>query len=268
MKSPTTFPALILSAIICIAGAATATAQSRYTPPSPAPLSADLASPWILQLRNKPSSDGHYAVQVARPLPPSLTQLRRTIPVLTPSPPRQARGNVSNVAFPQPAPPRRTAKHGGTPKFDPKYEIHTVAYDTDQKPGTIVIDTQDRFLYLVEKDGMARRYGIGVGRDGFRWSGTEKIARKAEWPSWTPPKEMIVREAARGHYIPDYMDGGPGNPLGARALYLGETLYRIHGTNQPWTIGRAVSSGCIRMRDEDVMDLYDRVKVGTKVVVG
>ena len=114
---------------------------------------------------------------------------------------------------------------------------------------------------------MARRYGVGVGKPGFGWSGTHHVSRKAEWPGWTPPKEMIAREAAKGHYLPVHMEGGPNNPLGARALYLGSTLYRIHGTNAPWTIGHNVSSGCIRMRNEDVLDLYDRVHVGTRVVV-
>jgi lipoprotein-anchoring transpeptidase ErfK/SrfK len=114
---------------------------------------------------------------------------------------------------------------------------------------------------------MARRYGVGVGREGFEWSGTNKISRKAEWPDWRPPAEMRERERKKGKKLPIVMAGGPGNPLGARALYLGDTLYRIHGTNQPHTIGMAVSSGCIRMRNEDVMDLYERVGVGTKVIV-
>jgi len=142
-----------------------------------------------------------------------------------------------------------------------------VAYSGGQKPGTLVVNTQSRFLYLVMSGGKARRYGIGVGKPGFEWSGRHKVTRKAEWPSWTPPSQMIAREAKKGHYLPARMEGGPNNPLGARAMYLGSTLYRIHGTNQPWTIGKAVSSGCIRMRNEDVMDLYDRIRVGTRVVV-
>jgi lipoprotein-anchoring transpeptidase ErfK/SrfK len=141
------------------------------------------------------------------------------------------------------------------------------SYQTHEKPGTIVIDTSQRFLYLVLDNGMARRYGVGVGKEGFGWNGTEHITRKAEWPQWNPPKEMIDREAQKGHYLPAHMEGGLANPLGARAMYLGSTLYRIHGTNAPWTIGNAVSSGCIRMRNEDVTDLYERVPVGTKVVV-
>ncbi|MBB6486968.1 lipoprotein-anchoring transpeptidase ErfK/SrfK [Rhizobium lusitanum] len=130
-------------------------------------------------------------------------------------------------------------------------------------PGTIVISTKERRLYLVLNDGTALKYGIGVGKQGFSWKGTQTISRKAEWPSWTPPKEMIARRPE----LPDRMEGGLNNPLGARALYLGSTLYRIHGTNEPNSIGKAVSSGCIRMANPDVMDLYGRVGVGTKVVV-
>ena len=152
-------------------------------------------------------------------------------------------------------------------EVDPQYLPQTVAYDGKEKAGTIVIDTNNRFLYLITGNGQARRYGVGVGKPGFEWAGAHKVTRKAEWPSWTPPKEMISREAAKGHYLPARMDGGPENPLGARAMYLGSTLYRIHGTNAPWTIGYAVSSGCIRMRNEDVVDLYERVNIGTKVIV-
>jgi lipoprotein-anchoring transpeptidase ErfK/SrfK len=153
------------------------------------------------------------------------------------------------------------------PQVDPKYLPQQVDYDGGQKPGTIVIDTRENFLYLVEQDGKARRYGVGTGKPGFEWAGTHKVTSKREWPDWRPPAEMIKRERAKGRHLPTHMAGGPENPLGARALYLGSTLYRIHGTNQPWTIGRAVSSGCIRMRNEDVVDLYERVSVGTRVVV-
>ncbi len=149
------------------------------------------------------------------------------------------------------------------PAMDPRYLPQTVSYDGKQTPGTIVIDTPNRFLYLVEEGGKARRYGIGVGRPGFTWAGVKSITRKAEWPDWTPPPEMIKRRPD----LPRHMVGGPENPLGARAMYLGSSLYRIHGSNEPWTIGTQVSSGCIRMRNEDVTDLYNRVKVGTKVVV-
>lgn len=152
-------------------------------------------------------------------------------------------------------------------QIDPKYLPQTVEYETQYKPGTIVIDTGNRFLYLVLEGGKARRYGVGVGKPGFEWAGEHKITRKAEWPDWHPPKEMIEREAAKGHFLPASMEGGEANPLGARAMYLGSSLYRIHGTNAPWTIGFGVSSGCIRMRNQDVVDLYERVKVGTRVIV-
>jgi lipoprotein-anchoring transpeptidase ErfK/SrfK len=138
-----------------------------------------------------------------------------------------------------------------------------VEYETKHKVGTIVVETSERRLYLVLEDGKAMKYGIGVGRDGFRWSGTHRITRTAEWPGWTPPAAMRKRVPD----LPAYMPGGPDNPLGARALYIGSTLYRIHGTSEPWTIGQAVSSGCIRLTNEDVIDLYERVKVGALVVV-
>jgi lipoprotein-anchoring transpeptidase ErfK/SrfK len=139
----------------------------------------------------------------------------------------------------------------------------SVFYRSDYPPGTIIVNTADRFLYLIVSDQRALRYGIGVGRDGFQWGGVHKISRKTEWPDWTPPPEMIERQP----YLPRFMAGGPGNPMGAAALYIGATVYRIHGTNAPETIGQAVSSGCFRLVNEDVQDLYSRVPVGTKVVV-
>ena len=144
-----------------------------------------------------------------------------------------------------------------------RFRRQTVDYVTTQPPGTIIIDTPNTYLYLVQGGGKAIRYGIGVGRDGFTWAGTEKITRKAEWADWRPPAEMIQRQP----YLPRFMAGGPGNPLGARTLYLGGTVYRIHGTNEPQTIGKFVSSGCFRMLNADVEDLFDRVNVGTKVVI-
>ena len=138
-----------------------------------------------------------------------------------------------------------------------------VSYPTREAPGTIIIDTPNTYLYYVLGGGQAIRYGIGVGRDGFTWSGVQSVTRKAEWPDWTPPPEMIARQP----YLPRQMAGGPGNPLGARAMYLGGTIYRIHGTNAPGTIGTRVSSGCIRLTNGDVADLYSRVNVGTKVIV-
>ncbi|HEY5127946.1 MAG TPA: L,D-transpeptidase [Bradyrhizobium sp.] len=138
-----------------------------------------------------------------------------------------------------------------------------VGYATREAPGTVIIDTPNTYLYYVLGGGQAIRYGIGVGRDGFTWSGVQSVTKKAEWPDWTPPPEMIARQP----YLPRHMAGGPGNPLGARAMYLGGTVYRIHGTNAPETIGTQVSSGCIRLTNEDVSDLYSRVNVGTKVIV-
>lgn len=138
-----------------------------------------------------------------------------------------------------------------------------VFFRSTEAPGTIVIHTSERFLYLVLGNNRALRYGIGVGREGFTWSGLVRVSRKAEWPDWTPPAEMIQRQP----YLPRFMAGGPGNPMGSRALYLGSTVYRIYGTNQPETIGHAVSSGCFRLANGDVIDLYTRVPIGTKVIV-
>lgn len=138
-----------------------------------------------------------------------------------------------------------------------------VDYTGKYRPGTIIVETSERRLYFVMPDGKAMKYGIGVGRDGFRWSGSHRITRKAEWPGWTPPAAMRKRVPG----LPAYMPGGPDNPLGARALYIGSTLYRLHGTSEPWTIGQAVSSGCIRLTNDDITDLYNRVRVGARVVV-
>lgn len=153
-----------------------------------------------------------------------------------------------------------------TRKFSP-IEKQIVDYDGPFRPSTIVINTAERRLYYVFAPGKAWKYGVGVGREGFQWSGADWISAKAEWPGWTPPPEMIRREKAKGRILPAFMPGGPNNPLGARALYIGGTLYRIHGSNEPWTIGQAVSSGCIRLTNDDVIDLYSKVKVGTRVVV-
>ena len=145
----------------------------------------------------------------------------------------------------------------------PELRKQSVLYRTEQPAGTIIVNTNDRYLYLIMGNNVALRYGVGVGRDGFQWGGVHTISKKAEWPDWTPPPEMISRQP----YLPRWMAGGPGNPLGARAVYIGSTVYRIHGTNAPETIGQAVSSGCFRMVNEDVIDLYSRVPVGTKVMV-
>jgi lipoprotein-anchoring transpeptidase ErfK/SrfK len=166
-------------------------------------------------------------------------------------------------------PPARTAmppelRPDSTVKeLPPQFRRTLVEYRTSEPVGTIIIDTPNTYLYLVVENGKAMRYGIGVGREGFTWAGSERISRIAEWPDWNPPAEMIEREP----YLPRFMAGGEGNPLGARALYLGKSIYRIHGTNQPSTIGTFVSSGCIRLTNSDIADLYGRVQVGTRVVV-
>jgi lipoprotein-anchoring transpeptidase ErfK/SrfK len=148
-------------------------------------------------------------------------------------------------------------------QIDPRFLPTVVEYNGKHRPGTIIIDTQEKYLYLVEAGSTARRYGVGVGRPGFQWGGAHKISQKREWPGWTPPPQMRKRQPE----LPAFMPGGPDNPLGARAMYLGSSLYRIHGSNAPWTIGHEVSSGCFRMRNEDVIDLYERVRVGAQVIV-
>ena len=155
------------------------------------------------------------------------------------------------------------ADQGGEKQLAPRLRRKEVTFATKEPAGTIVVDTSNTHLYYILGNNRAIRYGVRVGRDGFTWTGVQKISRKAEWPDWHPPTEMIERQP----YLPRFMAGGPGNPLGARAMYLGSTVYRIHGTNQPSTIGKFVSSGCIGMLNEDVSDLFDRVKVGTRVVV-
>jgi lipoprotein-anchoring transpeptidase ErfK/SrfK len=182
------------------------------------------------------------------------------------APPRQdsrdeqeGRLAYANASSDDPPPDEQRSEH----RIDPRLFRHEVSYAGTEPPGTVVIDTPNHYLYLVQPEGQAIRYGIGVGRPGFTWSGKHSISAKREWPDWVPPDEMIKRQP----YLPHFVAGGPNNPLGARALYLGSTLYRIHGSNEPWTIGRNVSSGCIRMRNADIIDLFERVKVGTKVVV-
>jgi len=170
-------------------------------------------------------------------------------------------------AQPQPAPQAMAyafvEKDAATAETPARFKRQVVNYATHEAPGTVIIDTPNTYLYLVLGNGKAIRYGIGVGREGFTWAGVKHVEKKAEWPDWTPPTEMLARQP----YLPRFMAGGPGNPLGARAMYLGGTVYRIHGTNAPHTIGQRVSSGCIRLTNEDVTDLYERVQVGAKVIV-
>jgi len=213
--------------------------SGRYAAPPPVVLSADRIDPWVMQLR--PGA-------------------RRAVPT-----DQRARVNKKYYQNSSSASTRAQAQSPRKPvrSIDPRFLPTVVDYHGPHKPGTIIVNTNERYLYLVNQDGTARRYGVGVGRPGFEWAGSHKVTRKAEWPSWRPPAEMRQRQPD----LPVFMEGGPRNPLGARALYLGSTLYRIHGSNEPWSIGQAVSSGCIRMRNQDVTDLYNRVRVGTHVVV-
>lgn len=195
---------------------------------------------------------------LSRPASVRPVQLPAVRQASLPHPPAPIRAPVPAPAVPAPqAEIQKTADAPG------RFVRQAVDYVSHEAPGTVVIDTGNTFLYLVLNGGQAMRYGIGVGREGFTWSGEQSVARKTEWPDWRPPADMLSRQP----YLPRFMAGGPGNPLGARAMYLGETEYRIHGTNKPETIGKRVSSGCIRLTNEDVADLYERVKIGAKVIV-
>jgi lipoprotein-anchoring transpeptidase ErfK/SrfK len=229
-----------------------AEARDRYAERPPVVVSPDLSAPWVMQLGHKPGS---------------LIGTRQAVAAYQMQPLLRIRRQPRPDAFQTAAVPQMYTKREMQRQLDPKYLPQQVSYDGQEKPGTIIIDSGQKFLYLVTANGQARRYGVGVGKEGFGWTGTHNITRKAVWPDWRPPAEMIVREREKGRILPVMMAGGPANPLGARAMYLGDTLYRIHGTNAPWTIGTNVSSGCIRLRNEDVVDLFERVKVGTKVIV-
>lgn len=263
-----------------------AEARDRYAERPPVVLSPDLTEPWQLQMTSRKRARVVVRSSTARAYQtytPSRWRDQREVRYRTRAfetgsalrykkdkrvrqkryisrtrQPQYARRSVQQPRYTQSQRSRRLA-----PRFLPQ----VVEYNTKQKPGTIVIDTAKRYLYLVMANGEARRYGVGVGKIGFGWKGTERVSRKAEWPSWRPPASMIAREKAKGRILPAFMPGGVKNPMGARGIYLGSTLYRIHGTNAPWTVGQAVSSGCFRMRNEDVTDLYPRVSVGAKVIV-
>lgn len=243
-------------------------AQDRYASRPPVVVSPDLAAPWVMQLGNQP---GRLVRRVSRsqPVRPVYRQVLG----------RVAAGGVlvqpgTRLLRRLPTDPMQTAALAAPaqrkvmqPQMNPIYLPREVDYPSELKAGSIVIDSPNKFLYFIKGDGTARRYGVGVGKDDMGWTGTQTVSRKAPWPEWRPPAEMIARERAKGRTLPAMMAGGEANPLGARALYLGSTLYRIHGTNAPWTIGTQASSGCIRMRNQDVIELYDMVKVGAKVVV-
>jgi lipoprotein-anchoring transpeptidase ErfK/SrfK len=222
------------------------------------PYAAPQAAPY--EPMQAPVQSGNYGGGLLELLMTGRNPPPHPYPVMAPNAhtyngPASSASQMTAYANPQAEPPRR--------EIDPIYLRQEVSYSGNERPGTIVIDTPNKFLFFVEPGGHALRYGIGVGRPGFAWSGVKTISRKAEWPDWTPPAEMLLRRPD----LPTHMEGGPSNPLGARALYLGSSLYRIHGTNEPSTIGTNVSSGCIRMMNQDVEDLYGRVRVGTKVIV-
>jgi lipoprotein-anchoring transpeptidase ErfK/SrfK len=223
-----------------------------YQPPQPAPRMAyagrsQMGGGFIEFLFGDGPQGGRYPQQPSYEQQPGYGGQRMLLPPVDP----------------QDATYRREELDPAQRPLDPKYEKQVVDYHGKESPGTIVIDTPNKFLFLVQGDGKALRYGVGVGRPGFTWSGVKTVSAKKEWPAWTPPPEMLARRPD----LPRHMEGGPQNPLGARAMYLGSSLYRIHGSNEPWTIGTNVSSGCIRMRNEDVIDLYGRVNVGAWVIV-
>jgi len=281
------FTALVMSAVgIVSAGAEPLSLQpTRYAQVSPQPRTPAYLAPQVAAAPAgaQPAPAVRYAATnsgpdlgggfieflfsggpLAPPRPPSEVMSRGEPYAEPPQAVSQPYGEPRQAALGEPyAEPPQAISEPSRGSFDPKYLKQVVAYPGPEKPGTIIIDTPHRFLYLVRDNGTAMRYGIGVGRPGFTWAGVKTISAKKEWPDWTPPPEMLQRRPD----LPHFMAGGPENPLGARALYLGSSLYRIHGSNEPWTIGHAVSSGCIRMRNEDVIDLYSRVNVGAKVVV-
>jgi lipoprotein-anchoring transpeptidase ErfK/SrfK len=226
---------------------------SSYVMQNPAPQTSVVTAPAATQAPRMQTMQAYApAPQASAPIAPA--------PVSQPAAAAPAtRNNAEHVAMIHPdSQPSRPM-----PAINPRFQRQEVDYKTKEPEGTIIIDTTNHFLYLTLGDDRALRYGVGVGRAGFEWKGSEKITRKAEWPDWYPPKEMLLRRAD----LPERMEGGPHNPLGARAMYLGATLYRIHGTNEPWTIGLSMSSGCIRMMNDDVIDLYNRVPIGTRVIV-
>jgi len=209
-----------------------------------------------------PANDAMPARIISARTPPTVRHQNMTATARSAAPQPQARPTNRQNASVQAGAPAPRVNQRGTPVAE-RFRRTTVDYSGPYSAGTIVVDTSSRFLYLVQPGGKAIRYGVGVGRDGFSWRGTETVTRKAQWPDWRPPESMRRRQPE----LPRFMAGGPDNPLGARALYLGNTLYRIHGTNEPHSIGQAMSSGCIRMMNEDVIDLYERVRVGARVVV-
>jgi lipoprotein-anchoring transpeptidase ErfK/SrfK len=269
--------AVVVASIAAVAfGASLGSAAAQYYPPPPGAYSPPYADhPVYRDANGAPLSEDAYGrLYAPQPMPTEDGQAFARPPadvggsdqadvtgsIRAPAAQPQAQPNQATVVAS--LPPEEQPDQGPA-NLPPQFRRQVVDYNSIEPAGTIIIDTAHTYLYLVLGPGKAMRYGIGVGREGFTWSGTERISRMKEWPDWFPPKEMIERQP----YLPRFMAGGETNPLGARAMYLGNTLYRIHGTNQPSTIGTYVSSGCIRLTNEDVADLYSRVTVGTRVVV-
>jgi lipoprotein-anchoring transpeptidase ErfK/SrfK len=279
---------------LTLAGSLSASAQSYYPPPPPPgyypppppyigapvpprgvgePLAGSPAGPGFAEQAYDEPADGYPAAGEPYYAPPPDNPVPRPPAYITGgSTPANYTGSIrGRPAAPPPdratalaaLPPEEQPEGGTAGELPPQFHRQLVDYASSEPAGTVIIDTPHTYLYLMLGGGKALRYGVGVGREGFTWSGTERISHMSEWPDWHPPKEMIERQP----YLPRFMAGGEGNPLGARALYLGNTVYRIHGTNQPSTIGHFVSSGCIRLTNEDVADLYSRVNLGTRIVV-
>jgi lipoprotein-anchoring transpeptidase ErfK/SrfK len=268
--------ALSVVAAAAFAGSSGSAAAQYYYPPQPGAYQPPYADhPVYRDADGAPLAEDAYGrLYAPQPMPTQDGQtLARPPAAVGGGDPADVTGSISAPAAPPQAQPNRATVVASLPpeeqpdqspaNLPPQFRRQIVDYNTIEPAGTIIIDTAHTYLYLILAGGKAMRYGIGVGREGFTWSGTERISRMKEWPDWFPPKEMIERQP----YLPRFMAGGETNPLGARAMYLGNTLYRIHGTNQPSTIGTYVSSGCIRLTNEDVEDLYSRVTVGTRVVV-
>ena len=255
------FKLIKLSALVGIFAfvAHQAEAGQRYATPPPVTLSPDLTSTWTLQIKPKRRvATARDRARARRPKGLRRWKQNGYKPV------RARRKTHVRVA----AVPRRVKRVKQVSNhFPPELLPATVRWSGSEKPGTLIVNTIERRLYLITAPGKARRYAVGVGKPGFEWAGNHRVSRKAEWPDWRPPAEMIARERKKGRHLKAFYPGGRDNPMGARALYLGSSLYRIHGTNQNWSIGKAVSSGCIRMRNQDVMDLYERVPVGARVKV-
>jgi lipoprotein-anchoring transpeptidase ErfK/SrfK len=241
--------------------------QARPQPPSARRPLPDISPQLVADCRASNPGFGHPKAPQTQALappanPPGLAYPNRNSPPAYPGTTAPSTGGPVQPGAVSGLPPEEQPE-AGPAKLPPRFRRTMINYASKEPAGTIIIDTPHTYLYLMLGNGKAMRYGIGVGREGFTWAGAEHISRMAEWPDWNPPPEMIERQP----YLPRFMAGGESNPLGARALYLGQTLYRIHGTNQPSTIGTFVSSGCIRLTNDDVMDLYGRVRVGTRVVV-